>query len=446
MRRVLANAWPLLVGMFLLQIGNGLQSTVLGIRGGLEGFDATTMGVVMSGYFVGFLFGAQATPAMLRRVGHVRTFAALVSLLSAALIVYAAAVHPVAWTAMRVLAGFCFSGIYVVAESWLNNQSTNATRGKALSIYLVCQTVGIVLAQAIVPFGDPQGYDLFVLMTVAVSLACAPILLTASPAPVHERSRTLSIRDLFRISPLGAVGMMLVGAICAGMFGMSAGWGSQRGLDAATISLVVSAIFVGSAVMQFPIGYVSDRVDRRGLIVIVTFVGAGGALVMTLSGSSVIGIVAGAFVVGGMANPLYSLLIAHTNDFMELDDMAAAAGGLMLLNGVGSAATPFAIGWLMTLAGPAAFPIFLAVAFAMIGVYGLYRATVRPATPADETLPYTAVAPTTSTAGYAAAQAVYADAAVAQAEAIDLEYADAVGAGGLDGWGDDARARAGAEA
>jgi hypothetical protein len=147
-----------------------------------------------------------------------------------------------------------------------------------------------------------------------------------------------------------------------------------------------------------------------------------------------------------MANPLYSLLIAHTNDFMELDDMAAAAGGLMLLNGVGSAGTPFAIGWLMALGGPAAFPLFLASAFAAIGVYGLYRATVRPATPAEETLPHAAVGPTASTATYEAAQSLYADAAAAQEEAIDLDHADAVGAGGMDGWGDEAAARAEARA
>jgi len=164
MLSVLTNAWALLFGIFLLQIGNGLQGTLLGVRGGLEGFSATTMGYVMSGYFVGFLGGARITPWLLHRVGHVRVFAALASLISAAFILYAALVDPLAWFIMRLMVGFCFSGVYVVAESWLNDTATNETRGQTLSAYLMAQMIGIVLAQALLNVSDPGGYDLFIIM------------------------------------------------------------------------------------------------------------------------------------------------------------------------------------------------------------------------------------------------------------------------------------------
>ncbi|MEM9781985.1 MAG: MFS transporter [Pseudomonadota bacterium] len=435
------NAWALLIGMFMLQIGNGLQGTALGIRGGIEGFDAAVMGIVMSGYFVGFLAGAWITPKLLRRVGHVRTFAAFASLISAACIIYGAAVDPLAWTLIRLVTGACFSGVYVVAESWLNNQSNNETRGQTLSIYLICQMGGIVLAQALVPLTDPAGYDLFVIMTVAVSIACAPILLSASPAPMVENNRQLSLGALFRISPLGFVGTLVLGAVFAAMFGMTAVWGTSVGLSANEISAVVGAMYVGALVLQMPIGWLSDRMDRRVLITGCTALGAVSATAMALAGSNFAAVLIAALLAGGVANPLYSLLIAHTNDYMDWDDMAAAAGGLVLLNGIGAAGTPLMIGGLMDVAGPVAFPAFMAVCFSGITLYALYRMTVRPATPVDETLPHTALAPTLSPVTVTAVQEVYAEAAeAAEAQANDdeeLDTLDAVDTHNEHGWGDE---------
>ena len=159
MLRVLSDSWALFIGMFLLQLGNGMQGTALSLRGGLEQFDSATMGYVMTGYFLGFLGGARATPWMLRRVGHVRVFAALASLVSAGFILFAALVEPVAWFALRMLVGFCFAGVYVCAESWLNDSATNETRGQTLSAYVSVQMIGIIAAQALLNVGDPsRGY------------------------------------------------------------------------------------------------------------------------------------------------------------------------------------------------------------------------------------------------------------------------------------------------
>ena len=176
MFQVLSRSWALLIGMMLLMVGNGLQGTLLGVRGGIEGFSTFEMSIVMSAYFAGFLGGSRLAPEMIRRVGHVRVFAALASFISAILILYPAFAHPVAWTLGRVAIGFCFSGVYVTAESWLNNSSDNANRGKALSVYMIVQMFGIVSAQALLAMGDASGYALFILSSVLVSISFAPIL------------------------------------------------------------------------------------------------------------------------------------------------------------------------------------------------------------------------------------------------------------------------------
>ena len=177
MMQVLGSAWALLLGLMLLMVGNGLQGTLLGVRGQIEGFTTFEMSIVMSGYFLGFLGGSRATPEMIRRVGHVRVFAALGSFISAILILYPTIAHPVAWTIMRILIGFCFSGVYVTAESWLNNAATNENRGKALSLYMLVQVLGIIIAQGLLLVADPSGFVLFVIPSVLVSIAFAPILL-----------------------------------------------------------------------------------------------------------------------------------------------------------------------------------------------------------------------------------------------------------------------------
>ena len=192
MLSIFRSSWALFLGIGLLMVGNSMQGTLLGIRGGLENFDPTVMGFVMAAYFIGFLGGSWVTPGMIRRVGHVRVFAALASLISAAFIIYAVFVNPWAWALMRLVVGFGFSGVYVVAESWVNNAADNEHRGQALSAYMIIQMFGIVLGQALINLSNPGGYDLFILMSVLVSISFAPILLSAAPAPVAASGERMS--------------------------------------------------------------------------------------------------------------------------------------------------------------------------------------------------------------------------------------------------------------
>ena len=194
MIQVLGASWALFLGLLLLMLGNGMQGTLLGIRGGLEGFSTFQMSIVMSAYFVGFLGGSRMAPELIRRVGHVRVFAALGSFVSAALILFPAITDPWAWAFLRVLIGFCFSGVYVTAESWLNNSVDNTNRGKALSLYVIVQMAGITAAQGLVTLGDPGGFILFIIPSVLGSISFAPILLSINPTPACETTKAMTLR------------------------------------------------------------------------------------------------------------------------------------------------------------------------------------------------------------------------------------------------------------
>ncbi|APE43793.1 MFS transporter [Sulfitobacter alexandrii] len=395
MIQVLSSAWALLLGMCLLMVGNGMQGTLLGIRGALEGFSTFEMSIVMSAYFVGFLGGSRLAPHMIRRVGHVRVFAALASLISAVMILYPTFPAVPLWAIGRVLIGFCFSAVYVTAESWLNNAADNSNRGQALSLYMIVQTMGVVVAQALLLAADPSGYVLFVIPSVLVSVAVTPILLTISPTPAFDTTKPMSLRELATYSPLGCIGMFLLGGVFSAQFGMAPVYGAEAGLSVAQISTFVATFFVGSVVLQYPIGWISDRMDRRTLIVIVSAIGAGGSVLGMMLGGVFWLLLVSAFIVGGMSNPLYSLLIAHTNDFLEHEDMAAASGGLIFINGLGAILGPVITGWMMgTTLGPGGFYLFTAILFVMLAVYAAYRATRRPAVPVDETGSYVAIYPT----------------------------------------------------
>lgn len=397
---VISTSWPLLLGVMLLMVGNGIQGTLLGIRGAIEGFSTYEISIVMSAYFAGFLFGSKMAPAMIRKVGHVRVFAALGSLISAVLVVYPVAADWMVWTALRVLIGFCFSGIYITAESWLNNAATNETRGQALSAYMIVQMVGIIASQAILNVGDPSGFVLFVIPSVLVSLAFMPILLAPTPAPTFESTKPLSFRALFRISPLGCAGMLLTGGVFSAMFGMAAVWGAMEGLSVSEISIFVGALYVGGLVLQYPIGWLSDRMDRRLLITSLSGIAAIAMLLAGLFDLPFYAYLVAALLLGGITNPVYALLIAYTNDFLAKDDMAAASAGMIFLNGFGAIFGPLVTGWLMQQVGPGGFFLFISALFAGLTGYAVWRMT-RRAAPAG-TAPSAFIVPTASSVAAAA--------------------------------------------
>lgn len=388
---VLGNTWALMLGMMLLMVGNGLQGTLIGIRGEIEGFSTIELSIVMSAYFVGFLGASQLVPELIRRVGHVRVFAALASFISAVLIAYPLLTNPIFWSIGRVVIGFCYCGVYITAESWLNNSVDNEKRGQALSLYMIVQMVGIVSAQGVLALGNPNDYSLFIIISILVSISFAPILLSISPAPAFERTKLMTLSRLFTSSPLACVGMFLLGGVFSAQFGMSAVFGAQIGLSLSQISLFVASFYIGAMIFQYPIGWVSDKMDRRLLILLISAASATGSASAYFAGGYFFALVFAAFLVGGLTNPLYSLLIAHANDFIEYEDMASAAAGLLFVNGVGAVSGPIIIGYAMDAYGSEIFFVIIALLMATLAIYAGYRMTQR-ATVSD-TSSYAAVLP-----------------------------------------------------
>ncbi len=432
MIQVIMGSWALLFGILLLMVGNGVQGTLLGIRGGIEGFSTFEMSIVMSAYFLGFLGGSRAAPEMIRRVGHIRVFAALGSLVSAILILYPLFLHPWAWTLGRVVMGFCLSGVYVTAESWLNNSVTNERRGQALSLYVIVQMAGVVAAQGLLLVADPSGFVLFVIPSVLVSISFAPILLAVQPTPAFDSTKPMSLRALWGVSQLGCVGFFLLGGVFSALFGMASVYGSEAGLTVAQISGFIAAIYLGGMIMQYPIGWLSDRMDRRLLILASSLVGGvASALAMVMADDFATLLVA-AFVIGGTSNPLYALLLAYVNDHLDYEDMAAASGGLIFINGIGAIAGPLITGWMMGVVGPAGFFLFLTVLCLLLAGYAGMRMTQTDAVPVDETVSYAPVLPTASPVAVEVAQEVFIEAAQeaeAEAEAEEQENAGSGGQG-----------------
>jgi MFS family permease len=421
---MLASVWALLLGIVLIMLGNGMHFTLIGLRGGIEGFSSTELSIVTSGYFLGFLSGARFTPVLIQRVGHVRVFAALGSFMSAGLIAFTLLPEPWTWTVLRIIIGFCMSGIYVVAESWLNNASTNENRGKMLSAYMLAQTLGIIAAQGLLTLGDAGNAALFIGASILVSISFAPILLSVQPAPPVEVAKPGNLKELFAASPLGTIGIFLLGSIYASQSGMGAVFGSEIGLSANQISLFVAMLFGGALLMQIPIGWLSDRLDRRKVICGTAFLGAVACGLGWMAQSPpdwlfsdpLVPIMGAAFFAGGTTTPLYALLLAYTNDNVPAEDMPATSGGLVFTFGLGAIIGPIAIGFAMDALGPFAFWIVLGGTFAAIAVYAFYRISQREALPVSETDTYLNLVPTASAVAVG-------DAAVWAAENAEAEEA-----------------------
>jgi MFS family permease len=377
--------WALLFGMGLLLVGNGLQSSLLGLRADAEGFGDSVTGLVMSGYYAGFFAGSMLTPRMIRRVGHVRVFAALASLASIAILVHSLLVLPTVWSVMRLITGFSFAGLYVVSESWLNDQASNRLRGSLLAVYMVISYLGLAGGQVLLNAAAPQDFALFLLCSIVISFALVPILLSAAPQPAAETPDPMGVGRLVRISPLGTVGCFATGIANGVILGMAAVYARQVGLSVGGVSAFMVALVLGGAVLQWPIGKLSDLYDRRKVILAVA---AGAALAAPLMQAAVGGapwtLLAAAALTGGLVLSLYPLFLAYTNDWLLPSQMVAGSSTLVLAYGAGAILGPSGAGWLMAQLGPAGFPAYLAAIHLGIAAFALYRMTRRAAPVAQE--------------------------------------------------------------
>ena len=397
MLAAISSAWALLLGIALIMLGNGLQNTLLGVRATLEGFGTGVTGLVMTAYFVGFVTGSTVVPRLLANVGHIRVFAALASLASSAVLVHTVFVTPLTWGLVRIVTGFCFAGLYVVAESWINEAATNKTRGQLLSVYMIMVLGGTGSGQLLMNLSDPRGFELFVLVSVLISVALIPITLSVGRAPPFEASESIGVRALFRASPLGVAGAFLIGIAHAALYTMGPVFGTEIGLSVERVSLFIAAALFGGLALQWPIGWLSDRFDRRRVIVAVAWVATGASFAAGTGGvGSYPLLIASTALLGGMSMPLYSLCGAHTNDHLTPPQIVAASATLVLVGGFGLMMGPSLAAALMQFSGPAGIFWLLALVHGCIGAYGLYRMMRREPVPLDEQRTYDPVSLRTS--------------------------------------------------
>ena len=397
MLAAISSAWALLLGIALIMLGNGLQNTLLGVRATLEGFGTATTGLVMTAYFAGFVAGSVIVPRLLANVGHVRVFAAVASLASGTALLHTVFVSPVSWGLIRIVTGFCFAGLYVVAESWINDAATNKTRGQLLSVYMIMVMGGMGCGQLLMNLSDPRGFELFVLVSVLISFALIPITLSVGRAPVFEAPEWIGTRALFRASPLGVAGAFLIGIAHSALFSMGPVYATRIGLAVDRLSFFIAAALFGGLILQWPIGWLSDRFDRRKVIVAIAWIAAGAAFGAGAGGVDSYALLIGSTaLLGGMSLPLYSLCGAHTNDHLTPRQIVAASATLVLIGGLGLTMGPMLAAVLMRLTGPAGLFWLLAVVHGCIGGYGLYRMVRRDPVPLDAQRTYDPVSLRTS--------------------------------------------------
>ncbi|MBK1670652.1 hypothetical protein CKO28_21765 [Rhodovibrio sodomensis] len=278
MLAAIRSSWPLFLGVALMMLGNGLQTSLLGVRAGLESFATSATGVIMSMYFVGFLAGSLLVPRMIGTVGHVRVFAALASIASTATLIHTIFVEPATWAVMRSVTGFAFAGLFIVAESWLNDRATNQTRGSLLAVYMVVLMGGTAGGQLLLNLDDPTRFQLFALVSVLISLSLVPLLLSATPAPAIRMPEKVGLLQLYRASPLGVVGCFGTGVAHGAALGMGAVYAGAAGFSVAEISAFMGAVYLGGMLAQGPIGVLSDRFDRRLVLTVTTLAASGAAI------------------------------------------------------------------------------------------------------------------------------------------------------------------------
>ncbi len=369
-------SWPLFIGMIFLMVSNGLLATLLTLRGSGLGFSDSAIGLMQSGYPVGSLVGCLIVPRFIMRVGHIRIFAALASIASAAALVHLVTFDPWSWGAMRLLSGFCFSGLYIVSESWLNGSANNESRGSLLSIYFIIQTGGVTIGQLLLNVSSPEGILLFIVVSILISFSLVPMLVSDSATPPYELPERVTLTELFRLSPMGLTGSFLNGISQTALYVALALYGSAIGLSNGSIGGLIGFMTLGGMLLQFPLGKLSDRVDRRLVIVGVPGLSIPICFVLAMlenPADNLYLLYVLVAVLGGLTLPIYSICMAHMNDHLKPSQVVAASGTLVLILAAGMTFGPTLGGYAIEYFGPEGIFYLLSTTASMTVMTALFR-------------------------------------------------------------------------
>ena len=364
----------LLASTFLMLLAGGLAGILLPIRGGIEGWSTTTIGWMGTSYSLAFTLGCILIPHLVRRVGHVRVFSALLTLLSIALLLHSLIISPYAWMIFRGIAGFSLAGSYMIIESWLNERVTNETRGKIFSIYMIITMLGLMCGQYILPFGDATTVTLFIICAIIYASALLPTTLSSAQSPNPLTQASLDLKGLYRRSPAAAVGSFIAGIVAGTWSFLAAIYGEMNGLSTFGIATMLACAMIGGAILQYPLGRASDLVDRRIVMVIAGIIGFLLSAVMLIAHpTSPYALYMMMFLFGSVLYPIYSLNVAHANDYADASEFVKISGGLLIIYGCGSVVGPAISGPMMDLIGASGFFVTMAVAYAVYGLHAFWR-------------------------------------------------------------------------
>ena len=383
--QALAAVAALLFSVALLLMGNGLQGTLLPVRSAMEHFASFEIGLQGTGYFLGFTLGCLFGPVILRRGGHIRTFMAMASVASVAVLLHAMFPEPLLWPVLRGITGVCFAVLYIVIESWLNEKSSNERRGTIFSIYTVINLTVITIGQMMIAMASPESFVLFAVASILVSVAALPLAFTTAESPMPFEAAKPNLKRLWRISPVGFAGCLAVGLGNGAFWSLAPVFAQEKGMDTAGIGLFMSVVVIGGAIAQYPLGALSDRIDRRLVVVAAATVGAIAGLLMTfLPGESGERLLIFGALFGAGALPVYALTVAHTNDHAKPEEMVQVSSGLLLVFGAGAVIGPMVASLLKeALPWPTLFAYTAAVHILLV-VYVLWRMTRRTRAAEDD--------------------------------------------------------------
>ena len=388
----LLSSWTIFFGLSLIMIGNGMQQVLLALRATEAGYTNLMAGIMLGGYFLGLFLGSIFVPRLLGNVGHIRIFGALAAVASAAVLVHVMYEDPILWALLRVASGVAYAGMYIIVESWLNDKATNETRGQILSIYMIITMASLGAGQMLTGLDDGQSLTLFLLASVLVSIAVVPILVTAARAPDFSEPERISLRRAYEISPLAMVGMLMQGMSAAMLFGMGPVYGNRIGLSAAEVSLFIAATNIGVLLLQYPLGRLSDRLDRR--IVIGATAGLAGivaCLAAFVSASDFWLLILVIIAYGGLNLTCYSLFLAHANDYLTPSQMVSTASALIMVNGMGAVVGSPLVAGMMDIFGNVAYFLMLGLSNFIVFGFALIRMMMRAPVPAEAQGPFVAM-------------------------------------------------------
>ncbi len=368
------SVFSLLLSYGLLLLANGLFGTLLGVRSQIEGFGTEVVGLIMAAYFLGLLQGALRASNIVAAVGHIRAFAAFASVMSVTALLHVVIVDPIVWCVLRFASGFCMAGMIIVTESWLNARSTKRTRGKVMAFYMITNYFSAGCGQFLLTIADPGKFQLFSVASIIFSLALVPVLLTRSTAPKPPQRDPLNLRELWRTSPLGLLGSFCAGMVNASFYSLAPIFALALGFGIGGTSTFMASVIFGGLLLQYPVGHLSDRMDRRvvlTMVVLATSV-ACVAIVMVSEWSPSWIYLAGA-VYGAFSFTVYSLCVAHANDFASTDKLVQTASGLLTAYGFGAFLGPIIAASFMGRLGPEGLFVMSALVSGFLGGFAIFR-------------------------------------------------------------------------